>query len=285
MAAWLPTLCALLAVGAPPVDARFAQVAPAAHSAGAVLRSPGQARAVVLIHGLHLHPFKHPYAARADFRPWQLPGSVMVRTLSADADVFAFAYAQTVPVEEIPALPELVGGVRRLRQLGYTEVVLVGFSAGGLVARQLVEDNPDLGVSRVVQVCTPNTGSSLAHVKIVAGSLQEPFLRSLTGQWRTRSQLARQERRVPDAVQFVCVVGAGLGLGDGIVSTRSQWPEDLQRQGIPAVVLGTEHLKVMRGEREAQVITHTACSEQPRWDVRQVSAMRQRLWGRKAGGI
>jgi hypothetical protein len=282
MATWLPSVCVALAVGVPPIDARFDQVAPLAHSAGAVVRTPNQSRAVVLIHGLHLHPFKHPNAARAEFRSWQLPGSHLVRALAAEADVFSFAYAQTVPVEEIANLPILVGSLRRLRQLGYGEVVVVGFSAGGLVARQLVEDHADLGVTRVVQVCTPNTGSSLARVKVVAGHLQEPFLRSLTAEWRTRSLTFRRDKQVPAAVQFACVVGTGLGFGDGLVSTRSQWPEDLQRQGIPAVVLGTEHLQVMRGEREAQVIAGLARTRLTRWDRAEVAAMRQRLWGKKA---
>ena len=48
---------------------------------------------------------------------------------------------------------------------------------------------------------------------------------------------ARRDRRIPEGVQFACVVGTGTRGGDGLVARESQWPEDLQRQGIPAVAL------------------------------------------------
>ena len=70
----------------------------------------------------------------------------------------------------------------RLRQAGYSEVILLGFSAGGVVARQFVEDNPAAGVTRVIQVCAPNLGSPLAKLKSSVGLAQESFLQSLTGQ-------------------------------------------------------------------------------------------------------
>jgi pimeloyl-ACP methyl ester carboxylesterase len=163
MASWLPTVCLLLTTGVVPVETRFVQVAPAQD--GALARSVGQSRAVVLIQGLSLHLIHHQKATQADLRPWQRPDSFLVRTLAKDGDVFAFTYAQTAPVTAIADLPALGQNVQLLSQAGYKEIVLVGFSAGGLVARQFVEDNPDSGVTRVVQVCTPNLGSPLAKVK------------------------------------------------------------------------------------------------------------------------
>lgn len=48
MTHWLPTVCILLALGAEPIETRFVQVAPTATD-GAIARSAGQGRAVVLI--------------------------------------------------------------------------------------------------------------------------------------------------------------------------------------------------------------------------------------------
>src|SRR6266481_2076616 len=52
------------------------------------------------------------------------------------ADVFALAYSQEVGVERVAETPVLRQAVSKLKALGYREVVLVGHSAGGLVARQ-----------------------------------------------------------------------------------------------------------------------------------------------------
>jgi hypothetical protein len=263
------------------VETRFAQVAPVPLLPGAISRSQGQTRAVVLIKGLHLHPFSGRLAARAEFRPWQQPNSHLVRALAAEADVFALTYAQTVPVDEIPAQPDLAGDIRRLRQLGYREIVLAGFSAGGVIARQFVEDDPNCGVTRVIQVCTPNAGTGWAAVKGIAGAAQKPFVQSLTKQARVEMMRARLGKRIPDHVQFVCVIGAGLVYGDGIVSTRSQWPEDLQWQGIPAVLLDVEHWDAIGGKRGARLLTQLIKEPQPRWGSVEVTAMRKRLWGER----
>jgi pimeloyl-ACP methyl ester carboxylesterase len=277
----LPSLCVLLATGAPPVETRFAQVAPVPLLPGAVSRSRDQTRAVVLIHGLHLHPFSGRLAARAEFRPWQQPGSPLVKAIAADADVFALTYAQTVPVNEILAQPDLGGDVRRLRQLGYREIVLAGFSAGGVIARQFVEDDPDCGVTRVIQVCTPNAGTGWATVKGVVTAAQKPFVQSLSKQARVQALRDRVGKRIPDNVEFVCVIGTGLVFGDGIVSTRSQWPDDLQMQGIPAVQLDAEHWDAVTGKRGARLIARLAHEDQPRWGAAEVAGLRKRLWGER----
>jgi pimeloyl-ACP methyl ester carboxylesterase len=280
MASWVPTLCLVFSTAVPPVDTKFVQVGPASSlgQSSAIARSPGQKRAVILIEGLELHPLDHRNGFRADLRPWQEPASLLVRTLSREADVFAFIYGQTAAVSDIAAMPVLSEGVQRLRQSGYTEVVLVGFSAGGLIARQLVEDNPEVGVTRVIQVCAPNLGSSLAKIKSSVGPAQESFLQSLTQRARSRTLQERRNKLIPPDVEFVCVVGNGLVVGDGVVSTRSQWSEDLQAQGVPAVVLSTEHWEALRDDRSAQTVARLVRESQPRWDAARVAAMRKRLW-------
>jgi pimeloyl-ACP methyl ester carboxylesterase len=278
MSTWLAVLSCVFATVVVPVETRFVQVAPALGRTedSLIARSAGQARAVVLIEGLNLHLLDHKRAARPDLRPWQQPGSVFVRTLAPDADVFAFTYSQTAAVTDIGELPALGENVRRLRQAGYSEIVLVGFSAGAVVARQFVEDNPTAPITRVVQVCAPNFGSPLARVRAV-GALQQPFLDSLTKRARARVLEQRRDKKIPENMEFVCVIGDGLYFSDGIVSTHSQWPADLQAQGVPAILLKTEHWEALRDARAAQVIARLVRERQPRWTVAQVDAMRQKI--------
>jgi pimeloyl-ACP methyl ester carboxylesterase len=283
MLASLPAVCAL-ALALPPVETAFVQVAPAYREAAACQRSPGQARAVVLIHGLLPHPFSRDNVARPLFHEWQKPASLLVKRLGKDSDVFAFAYGQNACLSDVVEHSGLAADVARLRKLGYREIVLLGHSAGGLVARQFVEDEPDAGVTKVVQVCSPNGGSSWAGLKVSVRVSQRPFLESLTKEARLRWLADRRDKRVPAGVQFVCVVGTGLGQGDGLVSTRSAWPEDLQRQGIPAFTLRTQHLSAVRGEEGAKLVAEVVRQDQPRWDTGQVESMRRRLFGVAVAG-
>ena len=273
----LPTLL-LLVAAVPQVDTKFVQVAPLPPTArvGEVTRSVNQRRAVLLIEGLNLHLFNHQLAVKPDLRPWQRPTSPLVLALAHDSDVFAFSYAQVAPVTDIAEVPAFGESIQRLSKAGYTEVVLLGFSAGGVIARQFVEDNPTAGVTKVVQVCTPNSGSSLANLK-VGGSAQKPFLESLTARARSLSLAQRAGKRIPSDVQFVCVVGNGLINSDGVVATHSQWPADLQSQGVPALVVDTDHWKAVTGERQVLLVARLVRDNQPRWDTAQVALFRKRL--------
>src|SRR5262249_29424718 len=192
----------------------------------------------------------------------------VVRALGVRADVFAFAYGQNVTVDRVAELPTLRASVRRLKELGYAEIVLMGHSAGGLVARQFVEDNPDAGVTRGVQVCAPNAGSSLGGLPVRAPS-QRAFLESVAPRAGARA-LKDRGKRIPEKVQWVCVVGTGAGGGDIAVSCGSQWCEDLQRQGIPAVRLDTLHFLVMNSRECAGCLADAACRDQPRWGEAEV---------------
>jgi hypothetical protein len=278
MTAGCVLLWACLAVGAEPVEVQFVQVAPRERPSGEWRRSPGERRAVVLIQGLKPHPFSKDGVAAPTLRDWQKPGSALVKRLAADADVYAFCYGQTVAVDEIATHPALWGGTLRLHDMGYREVVLVGYSAGGVVARRLVEDYPDAGVTKVVQVCAPNAGSGWAKLNAVRKN-QKPFLESLTKEQRRRELRARRDVTIPDNVQFVCVVGTGAWAGDGVVATRSQWTADLQAQGIPAVTVATDHLSMVRSTAGDETIAEAVRTPQPRWTPARVAAARKAILG------
>jgi hypothetical protein len=260
---------------APKVEAVFQKVAPAEPATG---RSPDQARAVVLIHGLGLHPIKAERAAQAALRTWQKPDSILVKELSRSADVYAFAYAQSAPVEKIHEATDLASRLRALRKAGYRELVLIGHSAGGLIARHVVEDFADAGATKVIQVCAPNAGSVLAGLKTARG-VQRIFLTSLSATSRKACLANRTKCRIPAEVQFTCVIGGTRLGGDGIVSRGSQWSEDLQNQGIPACLLRATHGESVKTARAAELLDKLVREPQPRWKPEQVLLARKKLLG------
>jgi hypothetical protein len=247
------------------VDSLFLQTHPD-HEAGVIQRSAGQRRAVVLIHGLRLQPFQPSDVNRARLHGWQRAKSLMVRWLAAQADVFAFAYRQNVPVDAIAGSPCLAEGIQNLKWLGYEEIVLIGHSAGGVIARQFVEDHPYTAVTKVIQVCAPNTGAAPAELSAAAPVGQRPFLKSLTKDARKQSLDARAHKIIPAGVEFICVIGCGAGFGDGIVSTKSQWPENLRAQGVQGYPLLTTHYTVMRSPVEIKRIVQLACGPRDKLD-------------------
>ncbi len=259
------------------VQTRFVQVAPRFNPEGAWQRTPGRSTAVVLLHGFHVFPFRRDYAARATFHSWQKPGSKLVEALAPYADVFAFAYSQNVPVDEIAGVPDLAAGVHWLKAFGYTQIVLIGHSAGGLIARQFVEDYPDAGVTKVIEVCAPNAGTNYAQLGPGVQKTQKPFVRSLTKDARARALKDRAAKHIPAGLPFVCVVGDGVGLGDGVVANESQWPPDLRGQGVPAVVLRTTHFTVVRSQAEVQRLTDLVRAAIPRWTPAQVALVKKEL--------
>ena len=279
MLASLLAFCAL-APALPPVETAFVQVAPAYHEAAACVRSPGQARAVVLLHGLLPHPFSRESVARPLFHEWQKPGSLLVKRLGQGSDVFAFAYGQNVPADEVAESLALREDVRRLQALGYQEIVLLGHSAGGVIAREFVEDNPDSAVTKVVQVCAPNGGCFSATLKVPHS--QEAFVRCLTARGREQCLKERAGVTLPESVQFVCFVGQGLGNvgSDGVVSCRCQWTADLQKQGVPAVAMTVGHREAVRSPKCAHALAELVRKEQPRWRPERVQKARKEILGK-----
>jgi pimeloyl-ACP methyl ester carboxylesterase len=272
----LALVLAAVIAEADPVETRFEQVQP---PAAAVERSKGVPTAVVLIHGLRVHPVHREKIRAATFHEWQEPGSSLVRKLSQEADVFSFAYGQDVPVSEVAESTGLGDAIKQLKKAGYSELVLIGHSAGGLIARQFVEDQPSSGVTKVIQVCAPNGGASMAKWKAMVRKEQEPFVLSCSKQARTRWLLDRKGKSVPKHVQFVCVLGDGGGVGDFVVSDDSQWPVDLQEQGIPVIRLQTTHVTAMRSSSVADYLSALAVEPIPRWSKARVDAARKEIFG------
>jgi pimeloyl-ACP methyl ester carboxylesterase len=265
-------------VATDPVEVSFVQVAPQGRPSAEWRRSPGERRAVVLIQGLMPHPFSNEHVKQATLRDWQEPASKLVKRLAAEGDVYAFAYGQNVAVDEIADHDALWGGLLRMRRMGYRDVVLVGYSAGGVIARRVVEEYPDAGVTKVVQVCAPNIGSGWAKLGAVRGE-QKAFLRSLTKDERRREMRERLDVTLPEGVEFVCVVGTAGVTGDGVVSRRSQWPPDLQSQGVPAVTVTSDHLSMVRSAAGADAIAELVRTPQPRWSPAKVAASRKSVLG------
>lgn len=263
----------LAAGAAPDVENAFVKVGPNARVPG---RSKDQTRAVVLIHGLKLHVIVPEKLGKPELRVWQQSDSIMVKELSKHADVFAFAYTQSAAVEEIAEGAKLANRITELKKDGYKEIILVGHSAGGLVARHLVEDNPKLGVTRVIQVCAPNTGSTLAAVKAARDS-QIAYLTSLSRTSRTSVLAKRKEIKVPETIEFTCVIGL-VRLGtDGVVATKSQWSEELQDQGISAHLLRSTHWDAMKTAKGAELISKLIREPQPRWKADEVAEAKKKL--------
>jgi pimeloyl-ACP methyl ester carboxylesterase len=282
MSATLLTAWVYLMTAPRPLPASFVQIAPQAAAAEFLFqRSSDRYRAVVLIHGLRPHPFRDSPVVQADLSIWEEPASPLVRRLGQDSDVYAFSYGQNVPVDDVAAAPELASGVRRLRAMGYEQVVLVGYSAGGLVARQFVEDEPDGGgATRVIQVCCPNGGSSWGKFSAALSKRQSAFMQSLTKEARQVARAARAGRDIPSSVEFVCLVGSLGVLGDGLVRCDCQWTRELQQQGVPAVVAFTQHAGAMMSPVLANRIAELARDPQPRWDAFQVETVRRKLFGK-----
>jgi predicted alpha/beta hydrolase family esterase len=271
------SILVLLFASAETIETQFVQVA-SAPLQRQWWNAAQNTRAVVLIHGLFVHPFSKTSVGRAQLHAWQQPNSLLVKHLAQEADVFAFAYAQTVSADDIAECPELEKQVRKLRQDGYREIVLIGHSAGGVIARQFVEDHPDCGVTKVIQVCTPNTGSSWAKWQTVRAN-QIDFLTSLTKPARRRSLSQRADKEIPRHIEFACIVGTGSVVGDGVVSNHSQYPPDLQKQGIPAYPFNSTHWMVLRSHKGVELVARLVREPQPRWDDKQVEAVRRRLIG------
>lgn len=274
----LLVLSFLTSTQAPAVESRFIQVAPVSEG-GKFVRTPGRARAVVLLHGYRFH-LSDLGVSRADFRPWQRPDSLLVKELAADSDVFAFAYGQNACIEDIARGSGLKEDIGKLRELGYREIVLVGHSAGGLVARLFVEDHPGAGVTKVVQVCSPNGGCYAAGLK--GPKSQRAFLDCLTVKGRQRCLKERAGKTIPEGVEFVCVVGCGsrAGHSDGVVPCSCQWTADLQDQGIPAMRLGVGHREAVRVEKGAHLLADLVRHEQHRWPARRIREAREEILGR-----
>jgi pimeloyl-ACP methyl ester carboxylesterase len=277
MPALMAPLLLLLPLFPARVQAGLVQVSPLPLPAPAP-KPTRRKRAVVLIHGLRVYPLSKTKVDRAALRGWQQPSSLLVRRLGADSDVFAFIYSQTVAVEAVAEEADLAAAIARLRRLGYCEIVLLGYSAGALIARHFVEDHPDAGVTKVIQVCAPNAGSNWAILQAVRSN-QIEYLRSLTRSSRRRILAERADKCIPAQVEFVCIVGTSHLGGDTVVALRCQWSEDLQRQGVPAYPIRMTHWEAMRTAPPVELMARLVRERQPRLSPAEVAALRKKLLG------
>ena len=263
--------------GTPAVQSVCLQVAPV-HN-GKWSRTPNHTQAVLLIHGYHVHLFDKN-VPKAEFRPWQKADSPLVKALAKNADVYALAYGQNASLDTIVKHSALAPSVAELRKLGYTDVVLVGHSAGGLIARHFVEDHPDAGITKVIQVCAPNAGTPLA--KLSGPKSQKVFINCLTTEERKKCLELRADKKIPDNVQFLCVVARGEGdaPSDGVVPCASQWSEDLRKQGIGAHLVSGTHREVVREESLANTLATLARNQQQRWSPERIEKERKRILGK-----
>jgi hypothetical protein len=284
----------LLLTTANPVETKFVQLAPVQREVAPFAKTAKQTRAVLLIHGFRPHPLDSKAALQANWHSWQKADSGLVQALAKESDVFAFAYSQNDTVEHIAEGAAFVKSVAELKRLGYAEIVLLGHSSGGLIARQFVEDHPDAGVTKVIQVGTPNGGTAWAKATFGVSKDEQVFLQSLTPDGRKQVLKDRADKKVPEKIEFVCVVcrvvpsaeksgddaeGDSTVPGDGVVCCDCQWTDDLQRQGIAAVCLPCGHLNVMRTKPGEEKIAELVRQKQPRWEQTKVNAEKPTILG------
>lgn len=259
------------------IAARFEQLAPSTIGMEQATRTRDKERAIVLIHGLRAEFLSAEKVYRPYFDSWQQPRGSLVSILVDLGDVYGFSYGQNRPLDEVSSHPELLEGIRTLRKRGYKEIVLVGHSAGGVIARQFAEDHPYEGVTQVIQVCSPNAGACLAHGSFALVEKQGPFLKSLIPQERMVN-CARRDARMPSHISFACLLGTYGRLGDGALSCYSQWPRDLQEQGIPAFTLAVNHHSGMESTAIARKLVDMISSPPSRWSEEQVQEARRALF-------
>lgn len=277
-------LCSWLLVTPPPIESKLEQLVPLPISMIDKSHRPHRrneiTRAVILIHGLRVQPVSAAAVHRAEPSLWEMPQAPLVQALSKDNDVYGYHYAQTTSVDDVARLASLARAVGGLQEAGYSEIVLVGFSAGGIIARQFVEDQPaGGGVTKVVQVCTPNNGSDWTILTQGVRAAQIPFIESLKRETRVGIARQRADRQIPDSVQFVSLVTVSNWVGDGVVRRDSQWPSELQLQGIPAETIFRSHVGAMYSTRLSSKVAQLVTSPQPRWNEEQVKAARTKVLG------
>ena len=227
---------------------------PRSPGTGAIIPSPGQRRAVVLIQGLYMNPLKKDGMNR----PACAPGRSLV------------AHSSTAWRASATSSPSPTARRSRPRRWPTCRTWAwrsagCGRPATGDRPRRLSAGGPDrpavrrepAGVRRHQghSGVSPNAGSSWAAAG-AAGNHHGDFLASLTKDVRQRALKVRGDLRIPAGVEFACIVGTGGINGDGLVSLPSQWSEDLQRQGIPAYPLAANHWLAMRSAKGAELLAN-----------------------------
>jgi hypothetical protein len=258
------------------------QVAPAIKSNGDIAAfqpKVTQRAAALLIPGLYPHPIRPEKALEPEMHEWCESPSPLVTNLAGSMDVFAFGYAQTTPLDAVCLSFGLRVSIEKLKAAGYEQIVLIGHSAGGIIARQYIERFPAAGVSKIVQISSPNTGSELADIKFGLPRTQIPFIKSI-------GTVARKDvvyAALPKDFQFACVVCKVPRLSnDFMVNLDSQWSEDLRKQGVPAVLVGVNHIDAPKSPTSAPVIADLVRGKLTRWTPEQTRTAEGIIFGKNA---
>jgi hypothetical protein len=272
----LPLILAVFACPAINVPTETWQVAPDAKGrAGITSFQRTKERVVLLLPGLSLHPLRPALAAKPQLHSWEEPNSDLVCTLAKDFDVYSFTYAQTTSLDDIAQSQGLLESVTALRKLGYKEIVLIGHSAGGVIGRLFVESYPDSGVTKLITVSAPHSGSDLANINKGYPKIQAAFVKSLAPDAR----LAVPPRNIDDKLEMACVVcKLKRTKGDGLVKLHSQWPEEYRNLGIPAVLVIGSHTEAMVGSAGVKAIGELAREKLTRWSPEEVDKARRVLF-------
>lgn len=234
-------------------------------------------RAVVLIPGLQLHLLRPEKCRAPEQHDWQRPHSKLVKELAPDFDVYALGYTQCQPLDAVSLSFGLRSTVAALAKAGYREIVLVGHSAGGIIARQFVERFPKSGVTKVIQVAAPNAGSDYATIGIGIPKTQLPFIRSLAPEYRVSA--SPSTLTLPSQLDFVCLVcQGGNRRSDTIVDFESQWPPELQSQGVPAVLVASYHNEAVKADAPVKAIGLLAREKLVRWSSEQTATAKRILF-------
>ncbi|QEL17063.1 esterase/lipase family protein [Limnoglobus roseus] len=235
-------------------------------------------KAAFLVHGLMLHPIKQEKSYKTELHDWQYAKAGLVQALASEFDVYAFSYAQTTAVDVVASTPGMRNHIKKLRRAGYKEIVLIGHSAGGIIIRQFAERYPDSGVTKVIEVAAPNFGSDLAMINVGLPKPQVQFIKSLAPPVRTA--IALDGPKLSSKLEICCVVCKLGGLPhDTMVHLDSQWPADLQKQGVPATLVVINHFDAMKGPHAVQTISTLAKEKLVRWTPAQVEQGRRVMFG------
>jgi len=275
-----PSLSFVVAVFAAPaadLPTELWQVAPERKGVFAVNPPRSKDRAVLIIPGLKIHPFRPVYATRPEIREYQQTSSELVKALAKDSDVFSFGYAQTVPLDAVAHSPGLRAAVAQIKAAGYREIVLIGHSAGGVISRIFAEAYPESGVTKVISVAAPHGGSEIASLRLGYPRVQAPFVESLTPEVRADMP---QRKNPDDKLQIACVVCKVKRIeADGLVKLASQWPEECRKAGVPAVLVQTDHWHAMLSPASIKVISELAKEKLTRWSPEAVEKAHKVLFG------
>ena len=272
----LPMLLAVFACPAANLPTELHQVAPDIRRLPSWLTAQRHKdRAVLLLPGLMVHPFRPSRASSPDLHSWQEPNSDLVRTLAKDSDVFSFGYAQITALDTVAQSPGLREAVATIRKAGYREIVLVGHSAGGVIARLFIEAYPEAGVTKVICVAAPHSGSELAHLKGGYPKVQAAFVQSLAPEAR----LEAPPHKIDERIEIACVICKLKQIpSDGLVKLVSQWPEEFRNWGVPAVLAPGSHFEAMISPAGVKAIAELAREKLTRWSPDEVEKARKVLF-------